>query len=175
MSSSNEVSEGKRIPMPPIEIISSDGEVSLKTYTLEDAGEAFVLIDKNREFLSQYGENTPSKYPDLESFRNRILHPDPKKPGRLRFAIRNKEGVIVGSINLTPQKDDPQMGEIGYYLGEEFQHHGYVTRAIAALSDFAFRQRDYTSLFGNVHPENKPSLDALGRAGYLDSGVLNKE
>jgi len=157
--------------MPPIEIISPDGEISLRTYSLVDAEEAFALIDRNRDYLSQYGEDTAKKYPDLESFQESIRHP--QNPARLRFAIRNKAGTLVGTINLTPDKDVPQKGEIGYYLGAEFQGHGYVNRAIGLLTNYAFQSLGYTSLFGSVAPENIRSIRALIGNGYSMSTARN--
>src|SRR5437868_14428116 len=85
----------------PLELVSLDGEVILRQYSPADAQEGFSLIDRNRDHLSQFGDETASKYPTLESFQESILHP--KNPRRLRFGIRNKEGLLVGSINLTPQ------------------------------------------------------------------------
>jgi RimJ/RimL family protein N-acetyltransferase len=154
------------IPVNCLEIVSVDGEIVLKEYTIEDAEEAFALIDRNREFLSRYGEDTSSKYPDLESFRQSILHP--KNLKRMRFAIVNKEDVIVGSINLTPTGAIPKVGEIGYYRGEEFGKHGYATRAVAALTSYAF-SHGYERLFGRVVPDNKPSLGVLEANGYKET------
>ncbi len=56
----------------PIEIASSDGEVVLRQFTLEDAEEIFKLIDGNREHLSQFGDDTAGKYPTLDSVRESL-------------------------------------------------------------------------------------------------------
>src|SRR5260221_3426993 len=113
VSSDSELSQVSK----PLEIQSSDGQIVLRQYTPEDADEVFALIDQNRGYLSQFGDDTSDKYPTLESFRESIL--SPKKPSRLRFGIRSKDGVIVGSINLTPDDDNPKRAEIGYWLGKE--------------------------------------------------------
>ena len=153
----------------PLEIVSSDGEVSLRRYAPQDAEAAFDLIDNNREHLSQFGEDTPAKYPTLESLRESILHP--RNPNRFRFGLRNRAGILVGTINLTPDESDPQKGEIGYYLGAQFQGHGYMSRAVEAITDYAFKNLGYTSLFGSVAPENTDSIRVLEKNAYTRSGV----
>jgi ribosomal-protein-serine acetyltransferase len=159
------VSEGQQEVVNQLEIISTDGQISLRQYSLENAEEIFALIDRNREHLSQFGEDTPVKYPTLESVRESILHPHNEK--RLRFGIINKADVLVGTINLTPDNNDPRKGEIGYYLGAEFQGQGYVNKAIGALTDYAFQNLGYKNLFGSVHPDNMRSIRALRGNGYL--------
>ena len=148
----------------PIEIQSSDGEVTLRQFSLEDAEELFALIDSSREHLSQHDDETASKYPDIESIRDSIK--TPANPQRLRFGIRNKDGVLVGSINLTPKKDDPVVGEVGYYLGASHTGHGYTTSALRALTDYAFDTLGYEKLFGQVAEANVPSIKVLQKVGY---------
>ena len=75
----------------PLEIISANGEISLRQYTPRDAGEIFALIDRNREHLSKYGEDTSLRYPTLESVRESIRYPD--DAAKLRFGIVNGADV----------------------------------------------------------------------------------
>lgn len=104
---------GEGIPTKkPLEIVSKDGQVTLRQLTLEDVEELFALIDRNRDHLSQFGDDTATKYPTVESVRESIEKP--KNPKRMRFAIRNIQGQIVGSINLTSDDDNPERGEVGY-------------------------------------------------------------
>jgi ribosomal-protein-serine acetyltransferase len=155
-----------------LEIVSVDGEITLREYAIEDAEEAFALIDRNRDFLSQNEEPTSINYPTLKSFQESILHP--KNPKKKRFAIVNEEEVIVGSINLAPDETDARVGEIGYYLGEEFQKHGYAVRAIKTLTDYAFQNLGYIRLFGSVAPKNPRSIKALEKNGYLETARNHK-
>ncbi|MBI2195818.1 MAG: GNAT family N-acetyltransferase [Candidatus Levybacteria bacterium] len=150
----------------PIEIVSSDGEVVLRQFTPQDAEDIFSLIDNNRGHLSQFGDDTAEKYPTLESVRKSIE--EPSNPNRLRFAIRNKAGVFVGSINITPEGDDPKTAEIGYYLGSEFQGKGYMGRAVESLTNYGFETLSYESIYGDVVGSNETSINVLLRAGYKE-------
>jgi len=165
VSSAETVQIGKSL----IEILSPDGKLSLIQFTPKDAQEIFELIDRNREHLSQNNEDTAKKYPTLESVEESILHPT--NPNRLRFAIRDSQGVFLGSINLTPEKDNPQKGEIGYYLGKEATGKGYATQAVNLLTDYAFDKLNYQELYGIVAITNDPSKKVLQKAGYEETGT----
>ncbi len=152
----------------PVEILSHDGAIVLKQLIPQDAEELFALIDRNREHLSQHGDDTAAKYPTLESVSDSIV--TPKNPHRMRFAIRNAQGEVVGSINLTPDKDTSERGEIGYYLGSEFQGKGYAGRAVERLTEYAFQELGYETLFGEVAEGNNPSVKVLEGTGYRETG-----
>ena len=172
------MNEGK-INTPPqkdnktklIEIVSTDGEIILRQFSPADAKEIFELIDSSRDHLSQFGEDTAQKYPTYESVLDSIV--SQPNPNRMRLAIRNKEGVFAGSINLTPDEDNPKRGEIGYYLGEKFIGKGYATRALQAITDFAFAKLGYNTLYGNVGERNNASIAVLKRVGYLETERRN--
>lgn len=72
----------------------------------------------------------------------------------------------MGSINLTPDHANPNRGEIGYYLGKEFQGNGYMSRAVSALSSYAFDILGYKELYAKVAKGNTASEKVLAGAGY---------
>lgn len=156
----------------PVEITTPEGLV-LRQFTPEDAREIFNLIDRNRGHLSQHGDETADKYKTYEEVLDSIVHP--KNPQRLRFAIRNKEGIYVGTINLTPDEDNPKKGEIGYYLGEEFTGKGYTKEALAALVDYAFGDLGYEELYAKVRPAKIASQKVLMSEGFLESGMVEED
>lgn len=149
-----------------IEILSPDGEIALSQFVSRDSEEIFALIDGNRSHLSQFGDKTSNNYPTLETVRESIEHP--KNPKRLRFAIRNRQGQLVGSINLTPDEDNSTQGEIGYYLGAEFQKQGYMRRAVQILTDYGFNNLGYETIYGDVTEGNVASANTLRKAGYQE-------
>lgn len=153
----------------PIEIKAPGSRITLKQFTLADAGEIFDLINRNREHLSQFGDDTSGKYPTYESVTKSISHP--KNPNKLRFAIRDLTGTYVGTINITPDKDDKTHGEVGYYIGSEFQGRGFTTEAARLLSDFAFSELGYSLLYAKVHPDNTGSQRVLLKAGFSETGM----
>lgn len=140
---------------PPIEVKSKSGQISLRQFTPVIARDVFDLIDRNRDHLSQFGDETSQKYPTYESLLGSIVNP--KNPKRLRFAVRDVDEEVVGSINLTPDGDNPQKGEVGYYLGSEHRGKGFATEATRLLSEFAITQLGYSELYAKVHTGNTGS------------------
>lgn len=164
----SEGSIAKDLPRNPIEILSSDGSIILRQFAPQDSEEIFALINRNRTHLSQFRDDTSDKYPTLEAVRESIEHP--KNPKRLRFAIRNREGQFVGSINITPDKRHQGIAEIGYYLGSEFQRKGYMGRAVETLTNYGFNALDYKIMYGDVAEGNIASVNVLLKAGYKETG-----
>jgi len=165
--------ENGRIPTITtlLEIRASNYREYLNQFGSEDAQEIFDLIDTSRPHLSQHEDVTASKYPDKESVLQSIT--EPKNPNKLRFAVRNEAGTLVGSINLTPDDENPTKAEIGYYLGVEHTGHGYMTEALRLLTEYAFNKLGYVELFGDVHPDNNASARVLEKAGYSHSGYAD--
>lgn len=150
-----------------LEIKSADGYVTLRQYAIEDAKMVFELIDRNREHLSNFGDKTARKYPTFESVEKHIA--ESLNGNVLRFGIYNDENVLVGFIKLTPNYTDGQKGEVGYYLGGEFQHNGYMRKAVQALTDYAFNTLNYNELYGEVVKGNAASENVLTKLGYVQS------
>ena len=153
-------------PSNPIEIVSEKTGISLRQLTPDDVQVAFDLIDRNREHLSHYGDVTSANYRTYDQILNSIVLP--RNPFRLRFGVRNSKGIYVGSINVTPSVENRDVGEIGYYIGSEFQGYGYTTKAVEMLSDYAFENLGYQELFGSVVDGNIGSVRVLQNAGYSE-------
>ena len=92
----------------------------------------------------------------------------------MRFGIRNKEVTHIGTINLTPDEDNPKRGEVGYYLGEEFTGKGYTKEALVALVDHAFRDLGYEELYAKVKPAKVASKKVLLSDGFVESGMVDE-
>lgn len=158
-----------------IEINISGGLVTLKTFTIGDAPEIFALIDRNREHLTRFEENkeTSVKYPDLKSVETSIT--TPKNVNRRRFTIRNQQGILVGSINITPDKENPKSAEIGYYLGAEFTGKNYMGTALNLLTQYAFTNLKCDIVYGKVVVENDASAKVLQKCGFIETSGSERE
>lgn len=151
------------------EIAAASGRIVLQQFTINDVQAIFELIDRNRKWLSQHGDRTAKKYITAADVLESIAHP--ANPQRLRFGIRTQDGILVGSINLQPDDDNPHKGEVGYYLGQEGAGHGYATEAVVTLSEYAFDTLGYEELYAEVVLANEPSAHVLARAGYVERGI----
>lgn len=151
-----------------IEIPSDSRLVTLRQFSLADAQHIFKLINKSREHLSQFGDETAAKYPTLRSVEDSITNP--KNPKRLRFGVWSNKNVLVGSINLTPDENNPKRAEIGYYLGAKHMGKGYMTEAVITLTEWAFSYRGFKELYAKVHKDNAASAKVLLKSEFKETG-----
>lgn len=151
-----------------VEIVGP-GDLALRQLWLEDALVYFELINEDRANFKYGEEVAPNKYQTIEDVIESILHPDPRKPGRLRFGIWDGE-KMVGSINLTPGENDPSCAEVGYWVGGKYIGHGYATSAVELLSKHALENWGYERLIARVNIKNEASIRVLQKAGYHLSG-----
>lgn len=142
-------------------VLEVEGSIFLRQYSVEDASFIFQLIDSCREHLSQNGEDTASKYPTLDSVMDSIVNP--KNSERLRLGIWDKR-TFVGSINLT--SDENRSATLGYWLGEQYQGKGYVTKAAKELIRSTFKIGKVDRIIANVARTNVGSIKIMERLGF---------
>ena len=93
---------------------------------------------------------------------------------QLAYAIASDEEAI-GGIGLELQQDvHRRSAEIGYWLGEPFWGQGIATKALRALTEYAFANLDLIRLYGSVFEWNPASARVLEKAGYTYEGRLRK-
>ncbi|HEY4963340.1 MAG TPA: GNAT family protein [Candidatus Saccharimonadales bacterium] len=120
----------------PLEI-SLDGYILLRQVTPEDSQTMFDLIDRNRDHLSQHGDDTAGNYTTPESVaeRNELQGDNELRFGIWDTSINESEHLakrfeprLAGFIKLTQKPDAPI--EIGYYLDEAQQYKGIMARQL---------------------------------------------
>ncbi|ROH92558.1 N-acetyltransferase [Chryseobacterium cucumeris] len=89
------------------------------------------------------------------------------------FAIRNKEGQIIGAIGLHDRDDDK--AELGYWIGIPYWNKGYVTEAAKAIIDFGFNELKLNKIFATHFPHNPASGRIMEKAGMEQEALLIKE
>ncbi len=140
--------------------IAVDDNVTLKQMIAEDAEPFFNVIDRNRDHLSQFGDETANKYPDLESYQLRMAT---QEPGEYRFGIWD-QAEPVGFIKVTERAEG--LAEIGYWLGSEYTGKGYMSESADALSRYAKVELGFGELIAKVVKGNSNSLKVLRGVGY---------
>lgn len=62
------------------------------------------------------------------------------------FMIRKSDRTVIGSADFKDIPDENKKVEIGYGLGKEFEHNGYMTETVQAMCDWAMQQDNYHML-----------------------------
>lgn len=82
------------------------------------------------------------------------------------FLIRKADRAVVGSADFKDVPDERGEVEIGYGLGKEFEHNGYMTEAVRAMTHWALLQNGVTAVIAETEKYNEPSQRILERCGY---------
>jgi RimJ/RimL family protein N-acetyltransferase len=92
--------------------------------------------------------------------------------GEKAFAIASGSEAI-GVIGFHIEPDVLQhSAEIGYWIGEPFWGRGIMTKALKAVSEYAFSNYDIFRLSAPVFAWNAASARVLEKAGFIREGVM---
>ncbi len=88
------------------------------------------------------------------------------------FLIRREDQALMGAITLDNIRRGPaQAGTLGYWIGERFARHGYMSESIAAMVHHAFERMSLSRLEAACLPENVASRGLLEQSGFKYEGV----
>ena len=98
---------------------------------------------------------------------------------RIWYAIWNMElkddpETIVGDFCFKEFGDDGVI-EIGYGLKEEHRHHGYMTEAVKAITEWALSQESVKQVEAETDAENIDSQKVLFQSGFVSNGKVGEE
>jgi len=86
------------------------------------------------------------------------------------------QGMFVGNIGIRPQGGwREHLGEIGYWVGEDYWGKGIATAALAQLTEYGFNTRHFRKLFATALAPNIASMRVLEKCGYQREGALKGE
>ena len=88
------------------------------------------------------------------------------------FAVRNKEGKILGAIGLHDREDDK--AELGYWMGKPFWNKGYITEAATALIGFGFQELQLNKIYATYFLQNPASGRIMEKVGMEQEALLTQ-
>lgn len=152
-----------------------DGEIQLDLLREDQAEPFFALLDRNRAYLFHW-----------VSWVERVKSPSEAGElikGWLKQYVRNDglvagiwyKGELAGIINLNYIHWQNRCTNIGYWLGENYQGRGIVTKACRALIDYVFRERELHRIEIDPPAANLKSCAIAERLGFHKEGILRKK
>ena len=84
------------------------------------------------------------------------------------FLIRKSDRTVVGSADFKSPPDENGETEIGYGLGKDFEHNGYMTETVQAMCEWAMRQNGVSHVIAETETDNYPSQRVLQRCGFTE-------
>lgn len=85
------------------------------------------------------------------------------------FLIRKSDRTVVGSADFKAGPNGKGEVEIGYGLGKEFEHNGYMTEAVKAMCDWAKKRDGVSHVIAETYLDNQPSQNILRRCGFTET------
>ncbi len=155
--------------------IESDRIVLVRPYpaSVELSKEMFEKIDLSRKTLRDWlpwvdGVKTPEDR--LPWLTNQTQTWD--KGEGFAYLIRNKKTkALLGCVDLMDYSEKHKSAEIGYWLSDDAVGHGYMSEAVSALENTAFKKGVNRIMIG-CDVENVRSINVPKRCGYRLEGVL---
>lgn len=140
------------------------GSFLLREITTLDAADIFHAIDNERLYLGRwlpFVEKTLRMDDTVEVVESMIA----AEPYEYIFTIRDNE-CFVGLIGFKTTNRSTGSTEIGYWMREEYQGRGVVTRAVDTLCDFAFSELGLSQITIKCAVGNHRSSNIPKRLGF---------
>lgn len=138
----------------------------------EDDLQSLVANADNREIARFMTDAFPHPYTEEKgsAFIAYAMKGDPVNI----FAIE-VDGKAVGGIGIHPQADIMRKNaELGYWLGQDYWGKGIVTRAVAEMIAYAFRNFDITRIYARPFGTNEASQRVLEKSGFRLEARIEK-
>ena len=149
-----------------------DRDLKLSLSIPQYAEELFELTDKNREFLKQW-------LPWLDSVKEISDTRDFLKLQLLRFQTGEALHVtifyqdkIAGLVGYNQIDRDNDIGHIGYWLGEEYNGKGIMTKSVRELIEIGYCYYSLRRFDIRCAVNNHRSRAIPERLGFKNEGVI---
>lgn len=152
-----------------------DEDSELRLLQAHHAEALYALADRNRTHLRAWLTWVDSAH-DVSFMLNFIR-------GRLEALAAGQgyslsiwhKGGIAGVVGLYDLDQAARKAEIGYWLGQEFEGQGLMTRSVAALINYAFFEMGVGRLEIRASTKNLKSRAIPERLGFTLEGILRQE
>ena len=128
------------------------------------------LRHASKEFLTPWEPTWSPDHLSRKSFSNRVYWSQKNINGGTAiplFMFRREDDKFVGAITLDNIRHGPaQTGTMGYWIGQPYARHGYMTEALLAMVHYAFSTMDISRVESACLPENVASRGVLEKCGY---------
>lgn len=148
--------------------------LALKLIELRDAESVFKLTNNSRAYLREWLPwlDITTKLEDTKRFINICLK------GQFENKSMNTvilfKGEIVGVAGFNEINWSNKTAYIGYWLGEEFQGNGIMTKVARTLTDYAFNELNLNKVEIRVAEVNEKSRVIPERLSFVKEGSIRQ-
>ena len=140
--------------------------LTLRSATIEDAAEMFELFN-DWEIVRWLAR--PIWPQRLDSYRESLRRVDLERAAGASLYLSVVAGkTIVGGAALTIADGLPNLG---YWIGQRYWGHGFMTEAAAALCDWIFATTREPAVYSGVFEGNAASMRVQQKLGFFQIGT----
>ncbi len=147
------------------------GDLKVRSWRKDDL-QALLRHANNAKIAANLRDQFPHPYTRREGidFLDFARSQEPE----CAFAIEHGDEA-VGGVGFLVGRDIARMSaEMGYWLSEDFWGRGIATRAVTAMSEWAFDNYKLTRVFAMAFAHNAGSIRVLEKAGFVREGVMRR-
>ena len=123
--------------------------------------------------------------PNFVYFRTKVKSVADEKKWLKRNPARRKNNIewnytvlyenkVVGGIGFKINQFRKHIGEIGYFIDEQYWGKGIATKAVSLAEKEGFKKIGLSRIEVLMRPENKASEKVAIKSGYTKEGLLRK-
>ena len=151
-----------------------DDDLELRQRMPADAEELFALTDESRQHLRRWLPWLPiCRTVEDTRFNIEVTLRDADDGVGLALLIL-EHGKIVGVTGFNTICKDNRSGQIGYWLGQQHQGRGIMTRAVRALMQHGFDHLGLNRISISAAVGNLKSRAIPERLGFLQEGIARE-
>ena len=141
----------------------------------------FIVSDAEEMFLSWASDDRVTKYLTWPSHKDSSVTcdvltswiPGYQNKNYYNWAIvAKKTNSLIGNISIVEIKEESCSFQVGYCLGYEFWHYGYMSEALSAVIGFLFSEVGALRIEALHDVANGRSGKVMERCGMTRKGVL---
>lgn len=150
--------------------MNAPDDAVLRAWTVGDATALREAVHTTPDLQRQFGD---TDLDSLEAVRAYIVHALGARATRRTWAI-DIDGQAVGSVAVSSIDDRHDTAWVSYWLVPDARGRGLATRALAAVSQWAFAHGTHRLELGH-RTENPESCRVATRAGFAVEGIERKK
>jgi ribosomal-protein-serine acetyltransferase len=155
-------------------LLQADEEIILKTLEIDESELLFHLVEKNRAYLREWlpWVDTNVTAEESKAFIQSAREQQEQNLGfQCGIWFRHQLVGVIGFQRIDWMNKNV---EIGYWLSENFQGNGIITKSCKSLIDYAFHILQLHRVQLRCATENKKSASVIERLGFRKEGITRQ-
>lgn len=149
--------------------------VLVRAYRTDDAEALFAALNESREYLYPWFPFFHKGHYELAETRDLLVRWQASWLLRENFFLGiflKTSGQFLGSLGFEARDWESRSFEIGYWIRQGAQGHGYVTEAVRLITEYLFTHLGAQRVEIRCDARNQRSAAVARRLGFQEEGCL---